>query len=230
MNTRTRNLLIALGLTAVLAVAVVVATQGGSDEDDTLPGSDAADLEALFEGIPQDGTLVGDPDADVTVVEFGDLQCPFCARFAAAVPELIEEHVRPGNVRLDFQPLDFIGPDSEPLARLVGAAALQDMAWPMAEVLYSRQGPENSGYATSDFLREAAEAVPGLDAEKAIEDMDSPEVDEILSQASALAEEVGVSGTPAFFVRTSDGGYEELELRSLDAPSFTEALERQRSG
>ncbi|HEY8466517.1 MAG TPA: thioredoxin domain-containing protein [Solirubrobacterales bacterium] len=228
MTNRARSFLIAGGLVVLLVVIGIVASQSGSD-DDGGGGSgvdDTAELEALFDGIPQSGLVVGDPDAPVRVVEFGDLQCPFCAQFAETVPDVIERYVRTGQISLEFAPLHFIGPDSEALARLVGAASLQDRAWPLLEVLYARQGPENSGYATEDFLREAAEAVPGLDVEQALADADSQEVTDILSDAQARAEEFGVDSTPSFFWAPSGRDrFQRLDVPSLDIGGFADAIE-----
>ena len=67
---------------------------------------------------PRTGTAIGSPDAPVTLVEFADLQCPFCAQWATdAFPDLVEEYVRPGRLRIEFRGLAFIGPDSEKALR-----------------------------------------------------------------------------------------------------------------
>lgn len=222
MSDQARKLLVAGGLALILAAVAIAVSLGGSDGPER---PEAGELSRAFEGVPQSGTVVGDPEAPLTVVEFGDMQCPFCAEFAAAVPEIVERHVASGELKLDFQVLAFIGPDSERLARLVAAASLQDLAWPMVETLYARQGAENSGYATEEFLREAAESVAGLDAERALADLDSPAVDEVLAAAESRARELGVEATPSFFVEAEGERPHELELRSLDADAFAAALE-----
>ena len=67
----------------------------------------------MFDGIPQDGVALGDPDAPITLVEFADLQCPFCAEWAIeALPVYVEDYVRTGQMRIEFRPLTFIGNDS----------------------------------------------------------------------------------------------------------------------
>ena len=223
MSDQAKKLTIAGVLAIALAGVAIALSQGGSEETEPLEAEDAA---ALFDGIPQAGTILGEPGAPVTVIEFGDMQCPFCADFAAeGVPQVLDELVRPGEVALDLQVLSFIGPDSERLARLVAAASLQDLAWPMAEVLYSRQGAENSGYATDEFLREAAGAVPGLDVERALEDATSAAAERVLAAAGERAAELEVQGTPAFFAEAGAGGPEPLRVDPLDGDGFAAAVE-----
>ena len=224
MSASAKKLLLALGLAAVLVAVAIVVSQSGSDEPEP-PAEDGQILEAL-EGIPQRGTVLGDPAAPVQVTEFGDMQCPFCADFARdGFAEVVDRYVRDGSISLDFQVLAFLGPDSEALARLVAAASLQDLTWQAVEILYARQGAENSGFATEDFLREAAEAIPGLDAERALADRASPEVDAVLAEAEERAGEAGVEGTPSFFWTTGSGDPQPLDPGSLDGSGFAAAIE-----
>ena len=223
MSDQAKKLMIAGALAIALAGVAVALSLSGSEDPEAL-GSE--DVGALFEGIPQSGTVLGERGAPVTVVEFADMQCPFCADFATGgVPQVLDELVRPGQVALDLQVLSFIGPDSEKLARLVAAASLQDLAWPMAEVLYSRQEAENSGYATDDFLREAAGAVPGLDAERALEDASSVAAGRVLAAARDRAAELEIQGTPAFFAEAGGGSPELLRVDPLDGDGFAAAVE-----
>jgi protein-disulfide isomerase len=223
MKTRGQRLLLAVGLAAILVVVAILVSQGGSNDDE---GEDATGGSAQFAGIEQDGTVIGDPGAELTVTEFADPQCPFCAEFAAeALPGVIDDYVRDGRVKLDLQVLAFLGPDSEALARLVGAASLQDRAWETADLLYDRQGEENSGYATQEFIAEAAADVPGLDAERALADRDSARVDAILAEAQELAGELGVESTPSFVAEGQGVGPRPLELASLDAEAFAAAID-----
>src|SRR4051812_39248641 len=80
-------LLIAGGAVAAVALAVVLAVtlSGGSSSTSVsvLPG--AADVQRLFKGIPQDGNTLGSPTAAVTMVEYVDLQCPYCREFETVV-------------------------------------------------------------------------------------------------------------------------------------------------
>ena len=137
------GLLAALAVVAVLVVIVVTTphkanTAGGGE------GGTPAVL-SQFKGIPQSGITLGSPKAPVTIVEFADLQCPFCAEYEAGVlPTLIDRYVRTGKVRLQLRLLRFLGPDSDRLARVAAAASTQNRMWQFAALAYARQGAENS--------------------------------------------------------------------------------------
>ena len=62
-------------------------------------------------GIPQAGVVLGDPNAPVTLVEWADLQCPFCREWStAAFPALVHDYVRTGKLQIVFRGLAFLGP------------------------------------------------------------------------------------------------------------------------
>ena len=117
----------------------------------------------MLQGIPQQGLSLGRPNAPVTLVEYGDLQCPICRAYTVAtLPTLVRDYVRTGKVRLEFRGLAFLGADSETALKAVIAAGAQNKGWNMLDLLYRNQGEENSGWATESTLRAAAAAIPGL--------------------------------------------------------------------
>jgi protein-disulfide isomerase len=127
--------LIIAGFAAVaVVVALILISQSGGDDDggggtpSNLRG--AAQVDAELSGIPQSGQLLGDPDAPVTVVEFGDPQCPVCAAFSEQIaPELIANEVQSGSVKFEFQPYLIIGPESKPAMEAALAAGEQGRFW-----------------------------------------------------------------------------------------------------
>jgi protein-disulfide isomerase len=220
--TRERRLWL-LGGAAVLAAVIVaiaiVISQGGAEDDEPPPaqrsgaGEQAQDT---LEGIPQDGVFLGDPDAPATLIEFADLQCPFCAEFATGeLPGVIDEYVRSGDLRLELRLLAFLGPDSERSRQVANAAALQNRLWDYTDLFFSNQGAENSGYATDAFLQRLARQTPGLDIDQLAEDYASREAEALTRQAERLARQLGVDGTPAFYLERDGGDPEQIEIDAL---------------
>jgi protein-disulfide isomerase len=221
---------IAAAVAAALVVAVVVgivATRGGDENGAAATGStlpSAAEEIALFRGVPQDGLALGDPDAPVTLVEFADLQCPFCREFEVeALPALVEKHVRAGTLRLEFRGMAFIGPDSERGLRAVLGAAEQDNLYELKALLYANQGGENAGWLTEDLVAAAARSIPGLAVEQLLDDMDSGAVGDELAAHAAEAERRGVNSTPTVLVGPTGG---DLRIVQMSTASDVEAIEQ----
>ncbi|MGH2945966.1 MAG: DsbA family protein [Solirubrobacteraceae bacterium] len=226
-GTHRRRLLLAVTGAAVVAVAIAVAVSQGSGNDRPAPSAGGRAIERRLAGIPQDGVSLGSPRAPVTLVEFADLQCPFCAQYARdALPRLVDRYVRPGRVRMQLRLLSFIGPDSERAARVADAAALQDRLWAFSELFLRNQGAENSGYATEEFLRRLARATPGLRPRAALAERDSTRVDRLLARASQQALRLGVDSTPSFYLIRSGRPPQRLEVSALTAEAFSRALDR----
>ncbi len=187
----------AIGVAAALVVLAVVLR---SDDESAAP-TDPTPLVELDE-IPQDGIVLGSPTASVTIIEYADLQCPACRAFAESVlPTVIDQYVRPGDVKAEFRGIGFIGPDSERALRFVQAAGLQDRLWQLQEGFYRNQGGENSGWVTDELVRRLAGEISGLDVERLFVDAEGAEVDALLRQAASLAEQDEITGTPSVFVQ-----------------------------
>jgi protein-disulfide isomerase len=216
-----RRRLVQMGSAAVLlavvaiAVLVVVSQSGsGSGGDTTIEGKAAIDKQ--LRGLDQTGTTLGDPGAKVTVVEFGDLQCPVCAQYSVSViPALIRDEVRPGVARLEFRNWTIIGPDSVPAAKAALAAADQGRYWSFIELFYRNQGQENSGYVTDDFLQAVATTAGVRDIGKWNTAREDPALDSRISSAEGQAHALGFSGTPSFLVE-GPGGRKALGTMPLD--------------
>jgi len=189
-----------------------------------VPG--AAATQKLFGGIPQTLNVLGDPKAPVTMVEFADLQCPFCGEYAIdALPAIVEEYVRPGKVKLVFTGLAFIGPDSETALRATYAAGLQGKLWNYLDLLYRNQGPENSGWVTDGLLRTVGESIPGLDADALMAGRSSAEVDDAIALSTQQARTARVDSTPTFFAGKTGGALEQVAVSSLTADAFRPTLD-----
>jgi protein-disulfide isomerase len=219
-----------LSVVAAIAIAVglgVVLAAAGETKSDPTQGStlpNAAEAAALFAGIPQQGTVLGRVNAPVTVVEFVDLQCPFCREFAVeSMPTLVEKHIRSGKARLDIRGLVFLGPDSERGMRAAFAASRQNRMFELMELLYYNQRAENSGWLSQDLIEAGARSFPGLDVARLVDDMDSGAVSELLSEHADEAELREVSATPTVFVGPTGG---KLTKVPIEGPTDVAAVER----
>jgi len=220
-------MLVRLGLLAALAVVivvVVVVVAGGGDSDKDGGGgtkSPAAARSAL-QGIPQSGIALGSPDAPVTMVEFADLQCPFCREYHENVfPELLKRYVRTGKLRLELRLLRFLGPDSDRLARVAAAAAAQNRMWQFVGLAYDRQGPENSGYATDDFINKLA-ADAGMDRADA-----GAAAERLIREGENAARKARIQSTPSFLIGPTGGPFEHFEPSDLSPDAFVPRIEEE---
>lgn len=213
-----------LGVAAiVVAVLIAVSASGSGTKTSTAassgPVAGARESTAMLAGIPQKGNVLGDPKAPVRVIEFADLQCPFCRDYSLnTMPRLVQDYVRPGKVRMEFQSLAFIGEDSVRAARVAQAAAQQDKLWNFVDTTYFNQGKENSGWATDAKLKRIAGAVPGLDADRAFAARDGAAVTNALKSAQALATSAGIQSTPTFLVGRG------TQLKAVDADGLPAAI------
>src|SRR3954451_15947073 len=136
-NPMALRLAVLAGVAVVAVLAAVVIAGGGS----STPTNTAGD-NSVLKGIPQSGIALGSPKAPVTIVEFADLQCPFCAEYHQNVfPTILKRYVRTGKVRLELRLLRFLGPDSDRLARVAVAAAGPKPVWEVVGLPLHPPGP-----------------------------------------------------------------------------------------
>jgi protein-disulfide isomerase len=209
-----RRFIFVLGGAAALAAALIVASQVGAGDRRT--ASPPQPRTALFAGIPQHGSALGNPRAPITVFEYADLQCPYCAEWAGqALPRFVSKYVRTGRVRLVFRGMAFLGADSELALRMVVAARAQNKQWDLLDELYRRQGYENSGWV-SDELDGAAAAV-GLDPQRLDRVAWGSSTTRALAHDARAAQAAGVQGTPSFEVRRTGRQPQLVQSDSLEA-------------
>jgi protein-disulfide isomerase len=141
----------------------------------------------------EDDHVLGAPDAPVTVLEYGDYECPYCAAAAPVLRRLVEESN--GRVRLVFRnfPIADRHPYALTAALAAEAAGAQGAFWPMHEMIFVRQ--ERLDDAS---LRGYADEL-GLDADRVVGEAAQPFGDKVEADFGAgLA--AGVAGTPTVFV------------------------------
>jgi protein-disulfide isomerase len=170
--------------------------------------------------IPATGSILGAADAPVSIVEWGDYQCPGCGIFAREVaPRLIAEYVEPGLASFEFRDFSFLGEESFRAAEAAACAADQGAYWPFHDTLYANQRGENQNAFSDLRLKEIAKVL-SLDSEAFNTCLDSGEKRAQVDQSAADAREEGINSTPSLFIdgtRVEDWRNWEAVKTALDA-------------
>ena len=147
--------------------------------------------------------VAGNPNGDVSVVEFFDYNCPFCRHALHDVVELIDDD---GKVRLVLKELPILSDDSVAAAKLALASNKQGKYFEMHQKLLSEPGKADKAKA----LRIAKDL--GLDVDQLQKDADDPDIKKALDEAKDLAHKLGLEGTPMFLIgdRTISGAPDDL--------------------
>jgi protein-disulfide isomerase len=135
--------------------------------------------------------VAGNPNGDVSVVEFFDYNCPYCRRSLPDVLKLISED---GKVRLVLKELPILSNDSVAATKLALAANKQGKYFEMHQKLFSEPGKADKDKA----LRIAKEL--GLDIDQLQKDTQDPGIKKALDQSEDLARKLDLKGTPLFLI------------------------------
>ena len=159
--------------------------------------------------------IIGDPNAQITIIEFSDFQCPFCARFnTQTLPSIFEEYISLGKVKLVFRdfPIQSIHPNAVPASVAAECANEQGKFKEMHDKLFDNQNQWNKQEtidALSLFKQYALEMQ--LDSKTFESCLDNGKyIDEIRKDLKD-GQNYGVSGTPGFFIGNEKIGYVELK-------------------
>ncbi len=224
-----------LGATAVVAAgAIAWSTLGGG-----LSSAATEPVLSIVEGELEDlGALVematgiqrGDPNAPITILEFGDFQCPACQQFATFVkPQLDLAYVDEGVARFVFHDYPLASGHAHAFLAARGARCALDQGeqyfWPFHDQLFSHQ----SVWALSQgppmgAFRDYASAI-GLDERDFTDCLDSDRFADVVSANIRLGIELGVSGTPTVFV-SKGGGMGIRVNRWSEFEGFQNVIER----
>jgi Na+/H+ antiporter NhaA len=170
-------------------------------------GNTAETIVDLAEDVdPERDHIRGNPDAAVTLLEYGDFECPYCGAAAPIVERLLEKV----DLRYVFRhlPLTDVHPNAQTAAEAAEAAAAQGSFWEMHDRLMTHQ----DALAPTDLYRHAADL--GLDLERFSDELRRRHHAARVAEDVRSADASGVSGTPTFFIngRRHLGVYDEATL------------------
>ncbi|MDQ8043874.1 MAG: thioredoxin domain-containing protein [Patulibacter sp.] len=241
---RNRNLQIGggiIGLAVLVVIIGVIASGGDSSKKNKGLGADknaavagVTETNTLLKGIPQSGYVLGNAKAPITILEFLDVQCPYCkAHELDEQPTVIKQLVRTGKAALKMEPVGILGQDSEDGRVVLTRVAAENKAWNFVNLFYWNQGTERTGYVTDDFLRKISVAAGA----KATDISRTPDaaIKAKLATADKLASTLNVTGTPTFAVgltKNAEDTYKQVDLSNAQGGnasaiiSAVEALEK----
>ena len=178
----------------------------------------ADDLVDLYDDVdPEHDHVRGADDAPVTLVEYGDYQCPYCGQAEVVIRQLLDSFGDELRYVWRHLPLEDVHPNAQRAAEAAEAASAQGRFWAMHDTLLTHQDE----LAPRDLRRHAASV--GLDVDRFVEDLRTREHAERVADDVRSADASGVTGTPTFFVngQRHQGAY--------DVPTLTQAVRAARS-
>lgn len=207
------------GTLALGIVVLAVALLGAGATASASPGT------ALLAGIPQRGTVLGQPAAPATLVLWEDLGCTHCRNLMeAAFPTIVRDYVRPGLLKVDFRGLGVVRPASRPALLYALAAGRQNRLWHVVELFYERQSDLET-LVNDAAVRRLVRGVRGLDATRLVRDAKSLGVRRQADAVVAEANRREVPGTPWFFVRVGTGPLQVVRPAAYTGPAIAAMLD-----
>ena len=203
-------------IASVVIVAVMFGVNGTFNESELAikptPQIDSVGpVEITMETFVENGSpVLGNPDAPITLVEFGDYQCHYCnVFFENTEEEIIKKYVETGKVKMIFKDYNIIGPDSVKASQGAHCAKEQNLFWEYHNILYSNWTGENNGWASGTNLANYAQDI-GLEMNQWTDCMTQQKYSKTILTSNEDAKKLQLTGTPAFFVINSDGQVSKL--------------------
>lgn len=152
-------------------------------------------------------SILGNANAPVTLIEYGDYQCPFCGQFFSQTqPQIVADYVNTGKVRMVFRNFAFLGPESTAAAQAAECAEEQNKLWAYHDALYAgkvaddqKGGSEDNGFFNRALFLKLASQV-GLNVPQFTSCFDSNKYASQVAQERSDAAAAGVNSTPTVFI------------------------------
>ena len=177
-----------------------------------------------------DDPIIGNPDAPITIIEFSDFQCPFCARFhIQTLPTIMEEYIEKGTVKLVFRdfPIQSIHPNAVPASVAAECANEQGKFKQMHDILFEKQN-EWSNLETVyaiELFNQYSEQI-NLEQEQFSSCLSTAKYVKEIQNDLNDGRTYGVTGTPGFFIGNQEMGFVELK-GAQPFESFKKVIDRQ---
>ena len=144
--------------------------------------------------------ILGNHDAPITILEWGDYQCTFCFKFHEDTLEVInDDFIKTGKVKLVFKDFPLNGPDSLLAAEASFCAKDQEKYWQYHDELYKNWGGERTGWITRESLDMFANTV-NLDLKEFNKCLDDHKYQNHVNSLYKFGQEIGIDATPSFLI------------------------------
>ncbi len=183
-----------------LAIPILIGVLvGGVLSEFVIDSNDSKKL--TFSKLVENGSpVMGNINAPITIVEWGDYQCTFCYKFHQNTLDIINEgFIKTGKVKIIFKDFPLNGFDSKLAAEASYCAQDQEGYWKYHDELYKNWGGERTGWITRESLTKFAETVD-LDVEKFNKCLDDHKYENKVDLLYAFGKEIGIDATPSFLV------------------------------
>ena len=174
-------------------IAGLLAVTGTADNNN----SNALTISKLTEnGSP----VMGNPNAPITILEFGDYQCTYCYKFHQDTLDIInEEFIKSGKVKVIFKDFPLNGPDSKLAAESSYCAHDQGKYWEYHDQLYENWAGERTGWITREALSEFAKSI-NLDTAEFNKCLNESKHENKINSIYEFGKQIGIDATPSFLV------------------------------
>ena len=204
-NPKTKFIIIGIIVAVIVAGVAAISMDPDSIKADN-PGASRLSLDTR-----NSSPVLGDISSPVTIVEFGDYQCPFCKRWNENTKPAIERNlIETGKASLIYVDYAIIGPDSITIHAGSYCAAEQEMYWEYHDFVYANQGHENDGWANSENLKLLVSELDGLEVDLFNECLDSKKYEQRVKDNKKIAADAGARSTPSFIIIPPEGEAEMI--------------------
>ncbi|EPA04323.1 DsbA family protein [Candidatus Nitrosarchaeum limnium] len=187
---------IIIGVIIAIAGAVLISTNYNSESQSNKLSIDTT------KGSP----VLGESSAPITIIEFGDYQCPFCQKWNQNTKPLIDrDYISTGKVKLIYVDFPIVGPDSINAHAGSYCADEQGLYWQYHDFLYKNQGHENSGWVSMNNLKNIVSGMEGMDVNLFSNCIDSGKYNDRVKENKNIAVKNGAKSTPSFIVIGPNG-------------------------
>ena len=175
------------------------------------------------ENLIQGSTMLGNPNAKITIVEFGDYQCTFCYKFHdETMKKINQEYIKTANVNFIYKDFPLNGEQSILASEASYCAQKQNKFWEYHDTLYNNWGGENTGWITENVLQGFARDV-GLNLDEFSQCLENSEYRQKVLDNEQFAREIGINATPSFLIFNDSELYRIIGAQPFD--KFEQAIQ-----